>query len=145
MRFTSPASRLAALALLALLLSVTAAHAVITKLTPLAEPIERDEFIFVAKVDSLDPNNKDRPTAVFVLDKKLKGAPPFDRLPVNMTGNKEAKKAGDTKTFFDRLDKSRQLVFFVHRDGNAYDARVFVEGSWFTLSGIADEDGKPVR
>lgn len=145
MRFTSPASRRAALALLALLLAATGAQAVITKLTPLAEPIERDQFIFVAKVDKLDPDNKERPTAVFVLDKKLKGDPPFDRLPVNMTGNKEAKKAGDTKTIFDRLDKSRQLVFFVHKDGNAYDARVFVEGSWFSLSGLADEDGKTVR
>ncbi len=138
-------TRISALALFAILLAATAAHAVITKLTPLAEPIERDQFIFVAKVDKLDPDNKDRPTAVFVLDKKLKGEPPFERLPVNMTGNKEAKKAGDTKTIFDRLDKTRQLVFFVHRDGNAYDARVFVEGTWFSLSGLADEDGKTVR
>lgn len=145
MRFTSPAPRLPALALLALLLAASAAQAVITKLTPLAEPIERDQFIFVAKADKLDPDNKARPTAVFVLDKKLKGDPPFDRIPVNMTGNKEAKKNGDTKTIFDRLDTSRRLVFFVHRDGNAYDARVFVEGTWFSLSGLADEDGKTVR
>jgi 2-C-methyl-D-erythritol 2,4-cyclodiphosphate synthase len=49
----------------------------------------------------LDP---DKPAAVFKLDKKLKGDPPYERIPVNMTGNDEAKKAGDTKTVLDRLD-----------------------------------------
>src|SRR5438128_2438219 len=96
--------RTAALALLALALAATAAQAVITKLTPLAEVLESDQYIFVAKVEKLDPDNKERPTAIFKLDKKLKGEPPFDRLPVNMVGDDEGKKAGDTKAMFERLD-----------------------------------------
>jgi outer membrane protein assembly factor BamB len=146
MRFTSATPRLAALALLALLLATTAAHAVITKLTPLAEVLASDQYIFVAKVESLDPNNKDRPTATFKLDKKLKGEVPFDRIPVNMTGDDEGKKAGDTKTIFDRLDASRPLVFFVKKvDKKLYNAKVFVEGSWFSMYGMLDDDGKTVR
>jgi outer membrane protein assembly factor BamB len=140
-RFTRPA----ALAALALLLATAAAQAVITKLTPLAEVLESDQYIFVAKADKLDPDNKDRPTAVFKLDKKLKGEPPFDRLPVNMAGDDEGKKAGDTKTIFDRLDASRELVFFVRKQGKIYNAKVFVEGSWFSVYGTLDEDGKTVR
>lgn len=138
--------RFAALAALALLLLSTTAQAVITKLTPLAEVLESDQYIFVAKVDKLDPDNKDRPTATFKLEKKLKGDVPFDRIPVNMTGDDEAKKAGDTRTIFDRLDSSRQLVFFVKKQGKIYyNAKVFVEGSWFSIYGTLDNDGKTVR
>src|SRR5215510_3242771 len=134
MRFTSRTPRLTAFALLALLLATTAAHAVITKLTPLAEVLASDQYIFIAKVEKLDPDNKDRPTAVFKLEKKLKGEGPFDRIPVNMTGDEEGKKKNDTKTIFDRLDASRQLVFFVRRlDKKTYNAKVFVEGSWFSM------------
>lgn len=145
MRLPYLAPRVAALALLALALSAAAAHAVITKLTPLAEVLESDQFIFVAKVDKLDPDNKDRPTATFTVGKKLKGEPPFDRVPVNMTGDDEAKKAGDTATVFDRLDASRELVFFVRKQGKLYNAKVFVEGSWFSVYGTLDSDGKTVR
>ncbi len=134
-----------ALALLALLLGATAAQAVITVLTPLAGILESDTYIFVAKVDALDPTNKDRPTATFKLDKKLKGEPPFERIPVNMTGNDEAKKAGDTKTIFDRLDDKREIVFFVRKQGKLFNAKAFVEGSWFSLYGTLDADGKTVR
>ena len=137
--------RTAALALLALVLASTAAQAVITKLTPLAEVLESDQYIFVANVEKLDPDNKERPTATFKLDKKLKGEVPFDRLPVNMVGDDEGKKAGDTKAMFDRLDASRQLVFFVRKQGKIYNAKVFTEGTWFSIYGTLDEDGKTVR
>jgi outer membrane protein assembly factor BamB len=138
-------TRISTLALFALLFAATPALAVITKLTPLAEVLESDQYIFVAKADKLDPDNKERPTAVFKLEKKLKGEPPFDRLPVNMTGDDEAKKANDTKTIFDRLDTSRQLVFFVRKQGKIYNAKVFVEGSWFSMYGTLDADGKTIR
>ena len=137
--------RTAALALLTLVLAATAAQAVITKLTPLAEVLESDQYIFVAKVEKLDQDNKDRPTATFKFDKKLKGEVPFDRLPVNMVGDDESKKAGDTKAMFDRLDASRQLVLFVRKQGKIYNAKVFTEGTWFSMYGTLDEDGKTVR
>ena len=135
-------TRNSALALLVLAFTATAAPAVITKLTPLAEVIESEPYIFTAKLDKADP---DKPSAVFTLDKKLKGAPPFDRLAVNMTGDDEAKKAGDTKTIFARLDASRPLVFFVRKQGKIYNAKAFTEGTWFSLYGTLDRDGKTVR
>jgi len=137
--------RTASLSVLALALAATTAQAVITALTPLAGLLESDQYIFVAKAEKLDPDNKDRPTAVFKLDRKLKGEPPFERLPVNMTGDDEGKKAGDTKAVFDRLDTSRQLVFFVRKQGKLYNAKVFTEGTWFSMYGTLDDDGKTVR
>lgn len=134
--------RRAALALLALALVAPPARAVITKLTPLAEVLESDQFVFVARAEKLDP---DKPAAVFAVGKKLKGEPPFDRIPVNMTGDEEAKKAGDTKAVFERLDAARELVFFVRKQGKLYNAKVFVEGTWFSVYGQLDADGKTVR
>jgi outer membrane protein assembly factor BamB len=139
MRLTRPR---AALALAALVLSAAPAPAVITKLTPLAEVLDGDDFIFVAAVGKVDP---DKPSAVFTVAKKLKGDPPFDRLPVNMAGNDEAKKAGDTKTVLDRLGADRKVVFFVSKRGKRYNAKAFVEGSWFSVQGTEDEADKVVR
>lgn len=130
------------LALAGLVLAATPALAVITKLTPLAEILEGDDFIFVARVERLEP---DRPGAVFVVERPLKGQPPYERLAVNMTGNEEAKKAGDTRTIFDRLDSSRKLVFFVAKRGRNHNAKVFVEGSWFSVHGTEDPADKTVR
>ncbi len=139
MRF--PFSR-RSLALALLLILTASAQAVIMKLTPLAEILEGDDYIFVAAVDRLEP---DRPGAVFKLEKKLKGTPPYEKLAVNMTGNEEAKKANDTKTIFDRLDTSRKLVFFVSKRGKNHNAKVFVEGSWFSVHGTEDPADKSVR
>src|SRR5580700_5464261 len=90
---TLPAFAFVAFSLLAL--TAGQASAVIMKLTPLAEVLETEDFIFVGTVDKIDP---DKPSVVFKLDKNLKGESPFDRIPVNMTGNAEAKKNNDTKT-----------------------------------------------
>ncbi len=121
------------------------AQAVITKLTPLAEVLESEQYIFTAKVEKLDPDNPERPTAIFRRDKNLKGEAPFERIPVNMTGDAEAKKAGDTKAMFDRLDESRTLIFFVRKQGRLYNAKVFVEGTWFSIYGTTDADGNTIR
>lgn len=125
-----------------LLLSATAAPAVIAKLTHLAEVLETEDFIFVASVDKVDP---DKPAAIFKFEKHLKGEAPFERLPVNMTGNAEAQKAGDTKTVLERLDASRKVVFFVSKRGKKYNAMAFVEGTWFSLQGTIDDADKSVR
>jgi len=132
----------AALLLLLVAAVVTPAPAVIMKLTPLAEILEGDDFIFVATVERLEP---DRPGAVFKVERPLKGRPPYERLAVNMTGNDESKKANDTQIIFDRLDESRQLVFFVSKRGKNHNAKVFVEGSWFSVHGTEDPTDKTVR
>jgi outer membrane protein assembly factor BamB len=132
----------ALLALPLLLLVASPAPAVIMKLTHLSEVLEGDDYIFIATVDKLDP---DKPLAVFKVEKKLKGEVSFERIPVNMTGNEEAKKHGDTKTIFDRLDSTRKVIFFVSKRGKKYNAKAFVEGSWFSVQGTEDETDKVVR
>ena len=91
-------------ALCLLVLAALPAHAVIMKLTPLAEVIESEQFILVAAVEKTDPQ---KPSAVFTVEKALKGKTPFERMPVNMTGDDEAKKENDTKIVLDRLDSTR--------------------------------------
>src|SRR5580698_5022216 len=118
------------------------ASAVIMKLTPLAEVLETEDFIFVGTADKIDP---EKPSVIFKLEKNLKGEAPFERLPVNMTGNAESQKNNDTKTIFDRLDASRKVVFFVSKRGKKYNAMAFVEGSWFAMQGTQDDTDKIVR
>lgn len=134
---------IAVFAAASVMLAASQAQAVIMKLTPLAEVLETEDFIFVGAPERLDP---DKPAAVFKLDKNLKGEAPFSRLPVNMTGNAEAVKNNDAKTMFDRLDPARKVVFFVSKRGKKYNAMAFVEGTWFSLQGAQDEaDAKTVR
>ncbi len=132
----------ARLALLALLLATLPAQAVILRLVSLQEVLEGEQLIFVAAVDSVLP---DRPAAVLKVDEKLKGEPPFDRLPVNLTGDDEAKKGDHTKLILDRLDPGRKVVVFASRKGKRYNAMAFTEGTWFSLQGVVDDDGKTVR
>ena len=125
-----------------LLLATLPAAAVIMKLTRLAEVLESEQFILVAAVEKIDP---EKPSAVFAVEKALKGKPPFERIPVNMTGDDEARKANDTRTILDRLDNSRKVVLFISKRGKRYNAMAFVEGSWFSLQGTIDDADKSVR
>jgi outer membrane protein assembly factor BamB len=135
--------RAAAVSLLLLLVAAFPAAAVISILLPLKRIIEEEQLIFVAVVDKVDP---DRPAAVFKVDEKLKGDPPFDRLPVNLTGDPEANKKEDhRKLILDRLEAGRKVVVFAHKRGKKYEAMGFVEGTWFSVIGTIDEDGKTVR
>ena len=133
---------IALFAISAFVLSAGSARAVIMKLTPLAEVLETEDYIFVGVADKIDP---DKPSVIFKLEKNLKGESPFDRMPVNMTGNAEAKKNNDTKTILDRLDTSRKVVFFVSKRGKKFNAMAFVEGSWFSLQGTQDDTDKVIR
>ena len=130
------------LALTALLLATASASAVIKKLTHLDEVLESQKYIFVAAVEKVDP---DKPSAIFTVEKVIKGKLPFERLPVNMTGDDDAKKAGDTKTILERLDPTRKVVIFAVKQNGLFEAMAFVEGSWFSLQGTPDPETKAIR
>ncbi|MDB5310284.1 MAG: afsK 4 [Gemmataceae bacterium] len=130
------------LSLALLLLTALPAPAVILKLIPLKDVLEGEQIIFVATVDTVTP---DKPAVVFKFEEKLKGDAPFERLPVNLTGDAEAKKDGHTKVMLDRLEPGRKLVIFATKIDKKYDAKAFMEGTWFSLQGTIDEDGKTVR
>jgi outer membrane protein assembly factor BamB len=134
--------RLTLLAALGLLLGALPASAVIQRPIPLKDVLASEEFIFVASVDSVLP---EKPAAVFKFEEHLKGKAPFDRLPLNLTGNAEAKKQDHTRVMLDRLESGRKLVVFTRERGKHYDATAFLEGTWFSMQGTIDADGKTVR
>jgi len=129
-------------ALLLLLFTAIPSDAVIMKLTPLAEVLESEQFILVAAVEKVDPA---KPSAILTLEKSLKGKPPFERLPINMTGDDEARKQGDTKTILERLDPTRKVIIFASKRGKKLNAMAFVEGSWFSIQGTIDDADKSIR
>jgi outer membrane protein assembly factor BamB len=132
-----------ALAILALLLTALPASAVIQKLLPLKDVLESEKFIFVATVDSVAP---EKPGVVFKLDEKLKGDPPFERLPVNLSSSDAtAKKDDHTKVMLDRLEVGGKVVMFASKKGKLYNAMGFLDGTWFSMQGTIDDDGKTVR
>ncbi len=128
------------LPLAALLLVASPALAVIKKLVPLKEVLTSEEYIFVAEVDKIDP---DKPSVVFTFVEHLKGKAPFERMPVNLTGDNFAKKDNHTKEMLARLVEKRKAVFFVSAVGKEYSCFGFMEGTWFQLRGT--KDGEPVR
>src|SRR6059058_3672320 len=87
-------------AVLGLFLIGATADAVITRLTPLREVLAEQQFICVAKVDRLAP---DKPAAVLSVAEDLKGKLPYCRLPVNLTGDEEAKKDRHPAALLKRL------------------------------------------
>ena len=129
-------------ALLTILLVALPAFAVILKLTPLKEVLEGEQFIFTATIDSIAP---EKPGVVLKFEEKLKGDAPFERLAVNLTGDDEAKKDDHTKKLLERLDKDRKVIVFASKKGKKFNAMAFVEGTWFSLQGTLDDDGKTVR
>lgn len=129
-------------AVLSFLVLTSPAFAVIKKLTPLKEVLDGEQFIFIAKVDKVDP---DKPSVVFAVGESLKGKAPVERLAVNLTGDSFAKKDDHTKVMLDRLADGREVVFFASKQGTGYSCFGYLEGTWFQLKGTTDADGKTVR
>jgi len=132
------------LVLAALLFLPAFADAVIMKIVSLREAIDGHPHIFVATVDKLDP---ERPAVILITKEAdaLKGKTPFERLPINLTGDADAKKGEQTKVMLDRLTNGRQAIVFAIKLDKRYDAMAFLDGTWFSLQGTVDEDGKTVR
>lgn len=137
-----PVKPLAA-ALLANLLFAVPAPAVILKLVPLKEVLDREQHIFVASVEAVAP---EKPAVVFKVEDKLKGETvPFEKMVVNLTGDAEAKKDKHTQVMLDRLEAGRKLIVFTSREEETYYAFCFMEGTWFQMKGTVDKESKAVR
>lgn len=68
---------------LGLLFSVRPASAVIPAAFPLKGVLKGQQYILVAKVEKVHP---DKPAMMLKVDEILKGKPPFEKLPINLTG-----------------------------------------------------------
>jgi hypothetical protein len=127
-----------------LMLTVTPAQGVITRLTPLRDVLEQAHFILVVKVDALDA---DKPAVVLAADVDLKGKAPFRRLPVNLTGDSEAVKHKQTPQLLKRLAPGQPLLLFVNQgeDKKSFIALAYTNGTWFQLTGTPGDEPSTVR
>src|SRR4051794_31108663 len=92
--------RVGAVVLAVGLIAVESAQALITLPLPLKAILAENKFICVLRVDKIDPQ---RPGVVFLVDEDLKGKLPYRRLPVNLTGDTDAKKLNHTAELLKRL------------------------------------------
>jgi outer membrane protein assembly factor BamB len=113
------------------------AEAVITALYPLKDVLATGQYIFMAKINKIDP---DKPALVLGVEEKLKGQPPFDKLAVNLTGDSEGQKAKHTPQLLKRLEADLPVVVFVNQRGKRYEAFVYSNGTWFQTIGQTDKD-----
>jgi outer membrane protein assembly factor BamB len=120
-----------------LILADRPAQAVIMRLTPLAEVLSKEDFIFTAKVDSLDP---DKPALVLTVDEDLKGKAPFRKLAVSLKGDSDAEKEKQTPQLLKRLAPNLQLILFANERGKNYITFAYSNGTWFQLIGTKDDD-----
>jgi outer membrane protein assembly factor BamB len=124
-----------------LLLIGQPSQAVITRLTPLHEILEKESFIVLAKVETLAP---DKPAVVLKVDEELKGKTPFARLPINLTGDSEGKKEKHPAQLLKRLAPELPVIVFtsLDRSGKRYIAFGYTNGTWFQMIGHVDPTDK---
>src|SRR5687767_11549721 len=120
------------LAVGAWLVAARPAEAKIMRLVPLREVLNSEEHIFIAKVEAIDAA---KPTMVVKVDEQLKGKVPFEKLPVNLTGDSEAEKEKQTPQLLKRLARDLPLILFTSKRGERYTAFVYTNGTWFQMIG----------
>jgi outer membrane protein assembly factor BamB len=120
-----------------LILAARPAQAVIMRLTPLSEVLSKEDFIFTAKVDSLDP---DKPAVVLLVDEDLKGKAPFRKLAVSLKGDSDAEKEKQTPQLLKRLAPNLPIILFVNERGKNYVTFAYSNGTWFQLIGAKDDE-----
>jgi outer membrane protein assembly factor BamB len=121
-----------------LVLAARPALALIMAPLPLGQVLNDSPLILTARVDTLDPA---RPAVAFDVDEALKGKAPFTRLAVNLKGDREAAKSGDTPKLLKRLAPKLPLVLFVSKLDKQYTAFAYTNGTWFQFVGVETDDG----
>jgi len=126
----------AAAALLALGLITSSAFGVVKNILPLNRVLASQQLIFVAKVEKMLP---DKPAMVLVAGDALKGKVPFARMPVNLEGDNEGKREKHPEAILKRLAAGSEIIFFVAKLGDNYEAFGFTNGTWFQMIGQGDK------
>ena len=107
------------------------------KILPLKDVLAIDGYIFAAKVEKVDPA---KPAAVFVVTDTLKGKAKIARIPINLTGDTEAKREQQTEKLLKRLAPDLALIMFVTRQGDKYLGFVYTNGTWFQIIGQGESE-----
>jgi hypothetical protein len=124
----------------ALFLTTQTSFALVQRIYPLKDALALSDLIFVAKVETLD---LDKPSAVLTISEQLKGKAGFDRLPINLKGDSEAKKLDHTPQLLKRLAPKLMIIVFATKQDKKYTAFAYSNGTWFQL--VGEEADKTVR
>jgi outer membrane protein assembly factor BamB len=125
-----------------LLLVAATAHAKITRPVTLEQLVKDQPLIFTAKVVEYLP---DKPGMILTPVDKLRGEFAFERIPVNLTGDKEAVDEKQPAIVLERLEKDVSLVVFATARGKKIDAVAYTNGTWLRIEGLVEkQDGKDV-
>jgi outer membrane protein assembly factor BamB/uncharacterized membrane protein len=123
--------------LVSLIWTATAAAKIMSPVT--MEQLVKDQpLILTAKVTEFLP---DKPGMVLSPVDKFRGDFPFDRVPINLTGDKEAAEEKQQEKILERLDKDLLLVIFANRRGATINAVAYTNGTWLRLTGRVEKDG----
>jgi outer membrane protein assembly factor BamB len=120
------------------LLASATADAKITSPVTLEQLVTDQPLIFTANVTEFLP---EKPGMVIAPVNKLRGEFPFERVPVNLTGDKEAIDDKQPARVLERLDKDLTLVVFANRRGATINAVAYTNGTWLRLAGRVEKDG----
>jgi len=121
--------RLCLLGCAAICLTPTLLLAFIQNLFPLQEFIDDSDYLFTAIVEKIDVA---KPSAVLVVKDHLKGEPPFQRIPINLTGDKQK----HTPQLLKRIATDIPLVVGVKKQADGKLMMLaFSNGTWFQVLG----------
>ncbi len=114
---------------------VGSAFAFIQNLFPLQEFIDDSDYLFLATIEKVDPA---KPSAVIILKDQLKGDAPFQRIPINLTGDKQK----HTPQLLKRIAADLPVIVGVKKQADGkFMMLVFTNGTWFQVLGQT-EDGQ---
>jgi hypothetical protein len=132
-----PAGTLA-LCLLTWITTAQDVGAFIQVLMPLQSVIDDSDYIFVTKVERIDP---DKPSLVLHVQEQLKGQASMKSLPINLTGDKEAAKAKHTEKLLQRVAPEVPIIVCVKKqEAGKFMGLAFTNGTWFQVLGTTDGD-----
>ena len=112
---------------------VTAAWAVIERLTPLAGLIKDADYIFVAKIEKVLP---EKPGVILNITDDLKAKAPFRRLTVNLKGDNEK----EPPQLLERLAADLPVLLIVTEVDKKLLMLAYTNGTWFQVVGQPDGD-----
>ena len=107
--------------------------AFIQNLFPLQEFIDDSDFLFTATIEKVDAA---KPSAVLVLKDHLKGNAPFQRIPINLTGDKQK----HTPQLLKRIAPDVPVIVGVKKQADGkFMMLVFTNGTWFQVLGQTED------
>ena len=108
--------------------------AFIQNLFPLQEFIDDSDYLFTATIEKIDAA---KPSAVLIIKDHLKGDAPFQRIPINLTGDKQK----HTPQLLKRIATDLPLVVGVKKqpDGK-FMMLAFTDGTWFQVLGQTEDN-----